>query len=102
MGYRDHKLAVCLVALLGIPSTVLAGSWTCENDGVTRHIVVFYPDAPARLPCKVFYAKPDENVLPRALWEAGNTPGYCEQRANEFVDKLRSYGWRCSADDPEG
>jgi hypothetical protein len=101
MTYRDHKHAVCLALFLGMPSGVLAGSWTCENDGVTRQVVVFYPDAPARLPCKVFYARPDENVLPRALWQASNTPGYCEQKAVEFIEKLGSFGWRCRGDEPE-
>jgi len=47
------------------------------------------------LPCKVFYAKPGENVLPRALWEAKNTQNYCERKADELIEKLSSLGWRC-------
>jgi hypothetical protein len=64
-------------------------------------VVVFYPGAPARLPCKVFYSKPDENVVPHVLWEASNTQNYCERKAAEFVEKLSSSGWRCLSDDLE-
>lgn len=66
-----------------------------------RQVVVFYPEAPARLPCKVFYAKPKENVLPRTLWKATNAENYCEHKAAEFVEQLGSWGWRCFRDDLE-
>ena len=62
-------------------------------------VVAFYPDAPAQLPCKVFYAKPDENVLPRGLWESKNTHNYCEQKAVEFIEKLSSQVWHCYSDE---
>jgi hypothetical protein len=87
---------VCLLVILGLASEVSASSWTCRNAGVTREVVVFYPNAPAPLPCKVFYGKPKQNVLPRPLWEASHTKGYCERQAVEFVKKLTSSGWRCS------
>jgi hypothetical protein len=90
---------VCLLLFLGLSPEVSAGSWTCQKGELTRQVVVFYPDAPARLPCKVFYAKPTENVLPRALWEASNTQNYCEHKAAKLVEKLRSLGWRCVNDD---
>jgi hypothetical protein len=48
----------------------------------------------------VYYSKPDENVLPRALWEAENTQDYCERKAADFIEKLKSLGWRCFNDDP--
>ena len=90
---------VLLPVFPGLASDVSAGSWTCENAGMTRQVLVYYPEAPARLPCKVFYAKPGDNVLPRALWEAQNTEHYCERRAAEFVEKLTSLGWQCTVDD---
>jgi len=61
-------------------------------------VLVFYPEEPALLPCEVFYSKPKENVVPRALWQAGNIEGYCERKAAEFVVKLESWGWRCRVD----
>jgi hypothetical protein len=95
------RVPVCLLVFLGLAAEVSASSWTCQKDGLTRHVVVFYPEAPAQLPCKVFYSRPDENVLPRALWEAKNSRNYCERKAEEFVEKLNSSGWRCLGDEVE-
>jgi hypothetical protein len=96
MKYLDFRSPVCLLVFLGLASDVSADStWTCQRAGLTRHVVVFYPQAPARLPCKVFYSKPNENVLPRALWESQNTQDYCERKAEEFIEKLNSSGWHC-------
>jgi hypothetical protein len=101
MKYLNFGSSVCLLVFLGLASDVSASSWTCQTNEITREVVVFYPDAPARLPCKVFYSKPKENVLPRALWEARNTHNYCERKAAEFAEKLSSSGWRCFIDDPD-
>jgi hypothetical protein len=88
---------VWLLVFLGLAAEVSASSWTCHKGQLIREVVVFYPEAPAPVPCKVFYAKRNENVLPRALWEAKNTQHYCEQKAADFIEKLSSLGWRCSA-----
>ena len=101
MKYLNSGSLLCLLVLPGLAADVSASSWTCRNNGLTRHVVVFYPQAPARLPCKVFLARPDENVLPRVLWEAENTQNYCEHKAAEFVERLGSLGWRCSGEDLE-
>ena len=90
---------MCLLVFPGLASEVSANSWTCQKTGLTRQVVVIYPEKPARLPCKVFYAKPNENVLPRALWKSNNQQNYCELKAAEFVEKLISMGWRCYRDD---
>ena len=92
---------VCLLAFPALASEVSASAWTCQKAQLTRQVVVFYPEAPVRLPCKVFYAKPKENVLPRALWEAANTQNYCEHKATELIEELSSSGWRCVSDDLE-
>jgi hypothetical protein len=101
MKYLGYTSPVFLLVCLGLASEVSASSWTCQNDGLTREVVVFYPEAPARLPCKVFYSKPKENVLPHALWEAKNTQNYCERKAAEFIEKLNASGWHCLIDDLE-
>lgn len=97
MKHLNLLFTLCLLVFPGMASEVTASSWTCQKAALTRDVVVFYPDAPARLPCKVFYSKPKENILPHALWEAQNTPNYCERKAAEFIEKLRSAGWRCSS-----
>lgn len=90
-----------LLVLLGLAAEVFASSWTCQQAGLTRHVVIFYPEAPAQLPCKVFYSRPEENVMPRALWEAKNTRNYCERKAVEFIERLNSAGWSCIRDNLE-
>jgi hypothetical protein len=70
-------------------------SWVCEQADLTREVLIVYPAAPEVLPCQVFYSKPDENLVPRMLWEARNTEGYCEEKATEFVRTLESWGWQC-------
>jgi len=98
MKYLNSGSLLCLLVFSWLAADVSASSWTCRKTGLTRQVVVFYPDAPVRLPCKVFLAKPEENVLPRVLWEAENTQNYCEHKAAEFVEKLGSLGWRCFSD----
>ena len=101
MKYLKFESPVCLLVFLVLASDVSASSWTCQKAERTRQVVVFYPEAPARLPCKVFYAKPGQNVLPRTLWEANHTKNYCERKALKFVEKLSSFGWRCSSNEGE-
>jgi hypothetical protein len=101
MKYQNFRSLVCLLAFPGLASEVSASSWTCQKAQLTRQVVVFYPEAPVRLPCKVFYAKPKENVLPRAVWEAVNTQNFCEHKAAELIEELSSLGWRCFRDDTE-
>jgi hypothetical protein len=92
---------VCLLVFLGLAAEVSADSWICRKGELTREVVVFYPKAPSRLPCEVYYSKPKENVLPRSLWEATNTHGYCERKAAGLVEKLSSSGWHCSSNELE-
>ena len=89
---------ICLPVLLAATMVVFAESWTCQKGDLTRQVLVFYPEKPALLPCEVFYSKPREDVVPRALWQADNIKGYCERKAAEFVVKLESWGWHCRAD----
>ena len=97
----NYRSLVCLPIILGLVTEASAGSWTCQKAAFSRQVVVFYPEAPAQLPCKVFYAKPQENVLPRVLWEAKNTHNYCKRKAAEFIEKLSAAGWRCYSDELE-
>ena len=94
-----HKIATawaCLPLFVSMLSTTTADTWTCHQGDLTRHVLAFYPEAPARLPCQVFYSKPKENVMPRALWKASHDVSFCERKAAEFAGQLRSWGWHCS------
>lgn len=72
--------------------------WTCLQDGLVREVTIYYPRAPEKVPCEVFYSKRHENAVPRALWSANHEVGYCERKAEAFVEKLRALGWQCSAE----
>jgi len=101
MKYLNSAVPLCVLVFLGLASEVSASSWTCQKAGNTREVVVSYPNAPARLPCKVFYAKPNQNVLPRTVWQSMNTENYCERKAAELIEKFDSLGWHCISDDRE-
>ena len=91
-----------LIGTLGAMPAGSTESWTCRNGGLVRQITVFYPDAPARLPCKVFYSKPTENRMPSALWRSQHQAGYCERQASAFAARLGTLGWQCAADEAAG
>ncbi len=86
------------LAILLMPSVSFANSWTCHYGELTRNVVIFYPNEPNKLPCKVYYTKPKENVMPRTLWKAENDDTYCKRNAVEFIETLESKGWHCSLD----
>jgi hypothetical protein len=68
----------------------------CTLGGLTRSVEVAYANAPAQTPCEVIYAKPNEGETRTSLWNAQVEPGYCEVRAQGFVEKLEGLGWSCS------
>jgi hypothetical protein len=84
-----------------MPSDSFANSWTCHYAELTRNVVIFYPNEPNRLPCKVYYTKPDENLMPRVLWKAENENNYCDRKAVQFIKRLESWGWQCSIDNAQ-
>jgi hypothetical protein len=98
---RSAALAALIVGLCTFASTAIADGWTCTQSGLTRQVTLFYPDAPAELPCEVYYSKPSENVLPKRLWSARREAGYCRRKAEEFVSTLGQLGWSCTADPVE-
>lgn len=101
MENLTYKPWMLLLSILVLPSVSFANSWTCHKAELTRNVVIFYPNEPARLPCKVYYTKPMENVMPRTLWTADNDDNYCERKAVEFIKKLESWDWQCSRDNDQ-
>lgn len=66
-------------------------SFTCTLNDATRIISISYPTGNAT-PCNVNYQKEGAS---QTLWQAQNTQGYCEEKAAEFIEKQRSWGWQC-------
>jgi hypothetical protein len=65
----------------------------CQLGDAVRVIEVVYPQG-AELPCEVHYRKDGSDSV---LWRASTEAGYCEQKAAEFAEKQRSWGWQCVA-----
>ena len=46
------------------------------------------------LPCEVQYTK---DGATQVLWRASTETGYCEDKAAQFAEKQRGWGWQCVA-----
>jgi len=67
----------------------------CIAPGTTaiRRLETSYDDFPATLPCKVVYFREDGKT--QIIAEAKATEGYCVEKRNEFLEKLKGWGWQC-------
>ncbi|MCH8529853.1 MAG: pilin [Saccharospirillum sp.] len=69
-------------------------SWLCTFDNNERRIELAYLQPEQAVPCEVRYQRDTEAW--QTLWSATNEVGYCEQRAEAFVQQQEGWGWRCS------
>lgn len=68
--------------------------YTCSSRLETRVISVEYENTDSQTPCQVFYAK---NGTKKMVWQASQQTGYCENKAQAFVDKQIGWGFACGA-----
>jgi hypothetical protein len=91
-------ICACLAALIpGIALGQATTSYECSFEQLHRRIEIL-SEPGVSVPCEVHYYKDSE--LPgekQVLWTATTEAGYCEARTEEFVAKLRSWGWECTA-----
>ena len=64
----------------------------CTNGQQERMVSIIYQDQDAKVPCDVEYTK---NGQTETLWHAENEYGYCQEKAEEFIQKLNELGWQC-------
>lgn len=83
------------IALLVIPFSSQAESWSCRHGNDVREIHIQTESPSSPVPCNVVYKKLTEGVEDRVLWNAQNDAGYCEEKAKAFVEKQISWGWTC-------
>ena len=69
----------------------------CTYDKKVRKVHLDYPTG-QQVPCTVIYEKPTEDGSRKIMWEAQQQIGYCETKANEFIEYLRTNGWNCKKD----
>lgn len=84
----------CAFAAAAVADPIL-----CTHGGLERTVEVVYSDPGQAVPCEVLYEKPMEDGQ-HTLWRAQNEEGYCESKAEAFVDKLAGMGWSCGARAP--
>ena len=97
---RNLTLAVCgLIALGG--EFAWAKTVTCTMTSLERTVELRYESPGEAVPCEIGYSKPSQELGEQILWRAENEAGYCEARFEEFVDKLRGFGWSCSEHDSD-
>ena len=82
-------------ALLAIPFSSQAASWSCKSDNNVREIIIQTESPSSPVPCSVVYKKVTEGEADQTLWTAENDASYCEEKAKAFVDKQVSWGWTC-------
>jgi hypothetical protein len=92
---KKSTLIIVLSMLPTLAFTQDAANYQCALDEVTRRVVILSEPGVA-VPCEVHYYKDTESPgEDQVLWAAQNEAGYCEARAAEFVERLRSMGWTC-------
>ena len=95
---RTHLLPHALIISLFSSSVASEArssiSYLCSLDGDTRVIAVEYSTTEPT-PCAVTYLKNNEK---QTLWQASDSHGYCEQQAQAFLEKQRSWGWNCQSE----
>ena len=70
--------------------------FACMRGEMTRLVYIEYSDAIGEPPCSVVYERgPPEQSSKNVPWRAEHQKGFCEARASELVENLRSSDWRC-------
>ena len=68
-------------------------TYICTHDEAVRTIEVVYTTPGEQVPCKVQYTK---STGTKTLWNANSEIGYCESKAEAFVNKQQENGWVCT------
>lgn len=73
------------------PTAGSFGTQVCTNGTNKRRV-----ELSGTAPCEVHYKKETEQPgHDQVLWSAKNDQKFCETKAQAFVEKLASMGWKC-------
>lgn len=95
MRLINRAVQVLAIAIITIPVSAYADSWSCSHDNNVREVHVVRTTSEA-VPCDVVYKKQTEGVEDQVLWHADNDDSYCDEKARAFITKLESWGWVCA------
>ncbi len=86
------KIFISILITICFSQIALADTtYVCTNGGMERVIEVAYLDS-GTAPCEVRYTK---DGITKILWNAEAEEGYCDFKAENFVEKHRNWGWQC-------
>lgn len=95
--YRKYTLVFLAFLIPGLALGQATSTYQCSYNDMQRRIEIL-TEPGVTVPCEVHYYKdtemPGENQV---LWTATTEAGYCEAKVEEFVAKLREWGWDCAA-----
>ena len=86
------SIALTSLCFLVAHSVSADEEYSCQNGNLQRLISVVYENGEAPVPCSVQY---DKGHGAEVLWYAQAEVGYCEAKADEFLEKQESWGWSC-------
>jgi hypothetical protein len=95
MNPINRFFQILIAACFALPVSAYAETWSCSHNNNVREVQIERTTAEA-VPCNVVYKKPTEGVEDQILWDAENDDSYCDEKAEEFVAKLESWGWVCT------
>lgn len=68
-------------------------SCTAPGSSAVRQLKTSFVNAPSTLPCKVVYYREDGKT--QVIADAKYTSGYCAEKRNAFLERLKGWGWQC-------
>ena len=83
---------IAFVFILGASNLYADQTNICTDGQQERVISIVYQDQATKVPCDVEYTSSGQT---KTLWHADNEAGYCEEKAEEFIQKQIEWGWRC-------
>ena len=95
--YRKCTIIFLMALIPGFALGETATAYQCSFNDMQRRIEIL-TEPGVTVPCEVHYFKDTE--MPgesQVLWTATTDASYCETKAEEFVTKLREWGWDCAS-----
>jgi len=93
ISYKKAAVFAAAVTFFASSAATANETYICKHDTQIRQIQVVYASDSAKVPCEVTYDKGQGAV---SKWQAQNQEGYCEEKAAEFVEKQKGWGWECA------
>jgi hypothetical protein len=92
------KISLVVITAAILPFGSLAqeqSNYQCSHGDLKRRVEIVY-ETGVTVPCEVHYYKDTEAPGERqVLWRALKEQGYCEEKTQEFIRQLASWGWSC-------